>query len=253
VQIPLSELVQVKPGFSIQNIPHRSLSRAITISGDVRDRTATEVMNEINPMLKKINFPEGYRWEIAGETSEQTSIFLDMGRLSIIVAFLIVIMIAMQFNSLALPFLVMSTIFLAFAGSMIGLFITRTPLGFMTMMGGISLMGIVVRNGIVLIEFIEDARKEGVELRKAVIHAGEARLRPILLTSATAIAGLLSLAFSGNVLFQPLAITIIFGLAFSTLLTLVVVPSFYTAFALHQMKKPEIDRFSEESKDGVSV
>lgn len=236
-QIPLSQLAEIKPSFSLQNIPHRDLSRAVTISGDVTGRTATEVMNDIRHLLESESFPEGYRWDIGGETSEQTDIFIDMGKLSIIVVFLILILIAMQFYSLSMPVLVMSTIYLAFAGSLIGLFVTQTPLGFMTMMGVISLAGIVVRNGIVLIEFIEEARHAGVELKQAVIQAGEARLRPILLTSMTAVAGLLPLAISGDVLFQPLAVTIIFGLIFSTILTLVVVPSFYTVIATRKMKR----------------
>lgn len=248
-QVPVSQLTNIKPGFSIGLIPHRELARCVTITSDVRGRTATEVMQQVKPLMSKIKFPESYRWEIAGEVSEQNDVFADMGKLSIIVVFLIVIMIAMQFYSLHLPLLVLSTVYLAIAGSLIGLFVTRTPLGFMTMMGVISLMGIVVRNGIVLIEFIEKARHDGMELKAAVIQAGEARLRPILLTSATAIAGLLPLAISGDVLFRPLAITIIFGLAFSTLLTLILVPSLYTAMALHQEKKEQRRQKREEKTE----
>ncbi|USG65480.1 efflux RND transporter permease subunit [Brevibacillus ruminantium] len=236
-QIPLSQLAKVKPTFSTQKIPHRNLSRAITVYSDVRGRTATEVMNEIKPILQSTQLPEGYHWEVGGETSEQTDIFIDMGKLSVIVVFLILILIAMQFYSLSIPVLVLSTVYLAFAGSLIGLFVTQTPLGFMTMMGVISLSGIVVRNGIVLIEFIEEARHAGVELKQAVVQAGEARLRPILLTSMTAVAGLTPLAISGDVLFRPLAVTIIFGLIFSTLLTLIVVPSFYTVLAERKLKR----------------
>ncbi len=236
-QIPLSEIARIKPTFSIQRIPHYNLSRAVTVSADVKGRTATDVMKEIKPLVASIPFPEGYRWEVAGETSEQTDIFLDMGKLSIVVVFLIVILIAMQFYSLSLPILVMSTIYLAFAGSLIGLFFTQTPLGFMTMMGAISLSGIVVRNGIVLIEFIEEARHAGAELKQAVIQAGEARLRPILLTTMTAVAGLMPLVLSGDVLFKPLAVTIISGLLFSTMLTLIVVPSFYTVLAIRKARR----------------
>lgn len=236
-QIPLSQLAEVKPTFSTQAIPHRDLSRAVTISSDLKDRTATDVMMELAPKLNGISWPEGYRFEVGGETSEQTDIFIDMGKLSILVVFLILILIAMQFYSLTIPVLVMSTVYLAVAGSLIGLFITQTPLGFMTMMGVISLSGIVVRNGIVFIEFIEEARHAGVELKQAVIHAGEARLRPILLTSMTAVAGLMPLAISGDVLFKPLAVTIISGLLFSTMLTLIVVPSFYTVLTQRKMKK----------------
>ncbi|WCK55588.1 efflux RND transporter permease subunit [Aneurinibacillus sp. Ricciae_BoGa-3] len=238
-QIPLSELVSTIPSFTIQNIPHRSLSRDVEISSDVSGRTATDVISELKPKLSALKMPEGYRWEIGGETSEQTDIFISLGKLSIIVVFLIVILIAMQFYSLSLPILVMSTVYLAFAGSLIGLFITQTPLGFMTMMGAISLSGIVVRNGIVLIEFIEEARRDGVELKQAVIRAGEARLRPILLTTMTAVAGLTPLAVSNDVLFRPLAMTIIFGLIFSTVLTLVVVPSLYTVLAQRKMKRSQ--------------
>jgi multidrug efflux pump subunit AcrB len=236
-QIPLSQLAEVKPAFSTPAIPHRDLSRCVTISSDVKGRTATEVMQEIKPMLQAFPLPDGYRWEIDGETSEQTDIFIDMGKLSVVVVFLILILIAMQFYSLSIPVLVLSTVYLAFAGSLIGLFVTQNPLGFMSMMGVISLSGIVVRNGIVLIEFIEEARHDGAELKRAVIQAGEARLRPILLTSLTAVAGLMPLAISGDVLFQPLAITIIFGLLFSTMLTLIVVPSFYTVLAERKMKR----------------
>ncbi len=228
-QVPLSELVSIKPSFGIQSIPHRNLSRSVTITGDVRGRTATEVMTAVTAILKETPLPQGYRWETGGEMNEQTDIFKSMGKLSIIVIFLIFIQIVIQFYSLSLPILIMSTVYLAAAGSMIGLFITGNPLGFMSMMGVISLAGIVVRNGIVLIDFIERARAEGVELKEAVLRGGEARLRPILLTSMTAVAGLSPLALSGNPLFAPLAITIISGLIFSTMMTLVIVPSLYTA------------------------
>jgi multidrug efflux pump subunit AcrB len=237
-QIPLSQLVNIRPGFTLANITHRSLSREVTVTADIdKGQTATAIMNQLVPKLKKINMPDGYHYDIGGETSEQTDIFIDMGKLSIVVVFLILILIAIQFYSLSIPVLVLSTIYLAFAGSLIGLFITRTPLGFMTMMGVISLAGIVVRNGIVFIEFIEDARHAGANLKEAVITAGEARLRPILLTSATAISGLTPLAIEGDVLFRPLAVTIIFGLAFSTMLTLIIVPSMYTVLANRKLKK----------------
>lgn len=236
-QIPLAEIATIKPSFGIQNIPHRNLSRSVDITGDVRGRTATEVMNDIIPILEKTNFPEGYRWEVGGEMTEQTDIFIDMGKLSVVVFFLIFIQIVIQFNSLSLPLLVMSTVYLAAAGSLIGLLITQTPLGFMTMMGVISLAGIVVRNGIVLIDFIEKARAEGTELKQAVMRAGEARLRPILLTSMTAVAGLTPLVLMGNPLFAPLAMTIISGLVFSTILTLIIVPALYTVLAQYKEKR----------------
>lgn len=230
-QVPLLQLAQIKPAFGVTGIPHRNLSRAVTIEGDVKDRTATEVMTDINAVLSEIDLPEGYRWDVGGEMNYQNDMFSDLGKLSVFVFFLIFIQIAIQFYSLSLPLLVMSTVYLAVAGSLIGLFITRTPLGFVSMMGMIALAGIVVRNGIVFIEFIERSRQAGHELKEAVQLAGGARLRPILLTSATAVAGLIPLAFAREPLFTPLATTIISGLVFSTLLTLLVVPSLYTALA----------------------
>lgn len=236
-QVPLSEIVSIKPSFGIQSIPHRNLNRSVTITGDVRGRTATEVMTDVTAILEETQLPQGYRWETGGEMTEQTDIFKSMGKLSIIVIFLIFIQIVIQFYSLSLPLLIMSTVYLAAAGSMIGLFITGKPLGFMSMMGVISLAGIVVRNGIVLIDFIERARAEGAELKEAVLRGGEARLRPILLTSMTAVAGLSPLALSGNPLFAPLGITIISGLVFSTMMTLIIVPSLYTALSECKLKR----------------
>lgn len=238
-QIPLLQLAQVKPAFSITGIPHRNLSRVVTITGDVQGRTATEVMNDIKALLAGVQFPEGYRWDVGGEMNYQRDMFSDLGKLSVFVFFLIFIQIAIQFYSLSLPLLVMSTVYLAVSGSLIGLFTTRTPLGFVSMMGMIALAGIVVRNGIVFIEFIERSRKAGHDLHEAVQLAGGARLRPILLTSATAVAGLIPLAFANEPLFTPLATTIISGLILSTLLTLLVVPSLYTALANWKSKREQ--------------
>ncbi|MGE5405911.1 MAG: efflux RND transporter permease subunit, partial [Candidatus Saccharibacteria bacterium] len=111
-QVPLSELAVIKPVFTAQSIPHRNMSRAVTITGDAEGRTATEVMNDVTKYLQQIKLPAGYRWDIGGEMTEQTDIFVDMGRLSIIVFFLILIQIAIQFYSLRLPVLVMSTVYL---------------------------------------------------------------------------------------------------------------------------------------------
>ncbi|HBV98739.1 MAG: multidrug ABC transporter [Peptococcaceae bacterium BICA1-7] len=242
-QIPISQIADLKPSFNIQFIPHRNLSRSVNITGQVKDRTVTEVTSDIMQSLESLDLPEGYRWDVGGEFTEQTDIFVDMGRLSIIVFFLILILIAMQFYSLTIPLLIMSTVYLAVAGSLIGLFITRTPLGFVSMMGAIALAGIVVRNGIVLIDFVEKERQTGIELKEAVIKAGEARLRPILLTSATATGGLLPLALFGDPLLAPIAKTIISGLLFSTALTLVVVPSLYVVLAgLRDRKRGSRDK-----------
>ncbi len=237
VQVPLTQLVNIHPAFSIKQINHYNLSRSNTIEADVTGRTATEVMQDVNVGMAKINFPPGYSWEVGGETSKQSDIFIDLAKLFAIVVVLIFILIAMQFYSMWIPLIVMTTVYLAAAGGVLGLFISQTPIGFMSIMGVIALAGIVVRNGIVLIEFIEDARHEGLEMKEAVIQAASARFRPILLTSLAAIVALLPMATVGEQLFRPLAIAIVFGLVFSTLLTLFVVPSLYMVLARYNDKR----------------
>lgn len=238
-QIPLSQLAALKPAFSVQSIKHFNLARTITVDADVKGRTATEVMKEITGELNGISFPQGYSWVIGGETSEQDKIFSDLGGLAIIVVFLILMLITMQFYSISIPIIIMTTVYLAAAGGIIGIFITGVPMGFMSVMGIIALAGIVVRNGIVLIEFIEDARHEGAELEEAVIQATAARFRPILLTSLTAIVGMIPIALIGDILFRPMANTIIFGLIFSTILTLFVVPSLYLVTARYKLNRQQ--------------
>ncbi|WPP43482.1 efflux RND transporter permease subunit [Paenibacillus hunanensis] len=236
-QVPLSQLVQMKPGFTIQQINRYDLQRVNTIEADVNGRTATEVMADMKPKLEQMNVPEGYTWTIGGETSDQADTFGDLGQLFVVAVFMIFILIVIQFYSLSIPFIIMTTVYLAAAGAVLGLFITRTPIGFMAIMGIIALAGIVVRNGIVLIEFIEDARHEGMELKEAVIQAASARFRPILLTSLTAIVGMIPIATIGELLFRPLGVVIIFGLIFSTVLTLFVVPSLYMVVAQWKEKR----------------
>lgn len=227
-QVPLMQLVKITPSFAINSITHRNLERYVEISADVTGNiTADAAMRQTKQEMKKIDLPNGYTWEGGGETVESVDIFADLIKLLAVAAILIMVLIILQFYSFSIPTIIASTFILAFGGSMIGLFITGKQLGFMAMLGVITLIGIVARNGIVLIEFIEDERKNGVELNEAVIKAGEARLRPVMLTALTAIVGLIPMAITGEVLFKPMAISIIFGLMYATILTLVVVPALY--------------------------
>ncbi|UJW56497.1 efflux RND transporter permease subunit [Bacillus sp. A116_S68] len=172
-----------------------------------------------------------YSVTVGGETEARTDFIIELFTLFLVVLFLIYIIMAIQFYSLSIPLLVMSTVYIAGAGAMAGLFLTRTGLGFMALMGIVSLAGIVVRNSIVLLEFIKQRRQQGMPLKEAVVEAGRVRLRPILLTAFTAIGALTPVALSGDVLFVPLAISIISGLFFSALITIILVPAIYTAFA----------------------
>lgn len=192
------------------------------------------------------NISDEYTVSVGGETEARTDFILELATLFVLVLFLIYIVIAIQFYSLTLPFLVLSTVHIAASGAIVGLFVTQTGLGFTALLGIVSLAGIVVRNSIVLLEFIKLRRAEGMELHESVIEAGRVRLRPILLTAFTAIGALTPVALSGDVLFQPLSISIIAGLIFSALLTVIIVPALYTAFAQTFEKK----KATKEQKAG---
>ncbi|ARK32722.1 Multidrug resistance protein MdtB [Halalkalibacter krulwichiae] len=226
--VVLEDVVTVEEVLSQPNIPHQNGVRTVTVRAyPSGERTTDEILNETRDDLQQVVDEAGYTIDIGGEASARTDVFIDIGKIFIVVVFLILIVIAIQFYSLMMPILIMSTVYLAVAGALIGLFITQTGLGFMSMMGAVSLAGIVVRNGIVLIEFIEQRRKEGTDPVEAVIIAAEQRFRPIVLTTLTSIAGLLPVALGNSTLFKPLGIAIVSGLIFSTLLTLFIVPALY--------------------------
>ncbi len=236
-QIPLLQIAKITPAFSINSIPHRNLERYVEISSGIQGgTTAAEVMSQIKADMGSINLPDGYTWEAGGETVESADVFADLINILVVSSVLILLLIILQFYSFSAPIIIASTFVLAFGGSILGLFITGQQLSFMAVLGVITLIGIVARNGIVLLEFIENERNRGVELNQAVINAGKARLRPVLLTAMTAIAGLMPMAMAGETLFKPMSISIIFGLAYATILTLVVVPSFYVIIANWKIK-----------------
>ena len=166
---------------------------------------------------------------VGGEASDQTDFFIEIGILFSVILILVYLVIAFEFNSLVLPLIIVFSIFLAISGGIIGLFVTQTPISFLGIMGMVSLTGIVVRNAIVLIDFIEIRRKDGSvdDIYEAIYESGRARFKPIILTTVTSILALIPVAFSGDVLFEPLAVTVIAGLAFSTLLSMIATPALY--------------------------
>ncbi|PSL48554.1 multidrug efflux pump subunit AcrB [Salsuginibacillus halophilus] len=222
----LDELVNVEESTAVASIPRTNTERTVTVRAFPGERSEDDILAERGEEVEAFA-DEEHDVVIGGETEERTDVFLDIGQIFTIVVFLILIVIAVQFYSLFMPLIILSVVYLAISGAIIGLFITQTGLGFMSMMGGVALAGIVVRNGIVLIEFIEQRRRDGSGAADAVISAGRDRFRPIVLTSATSLAGVLPIALGDNPLFQPLGIAIAAGLIFSTVLTLFVVPALY--------------------------
>ncbi|WP_191561311.1 efflux RND transporter permease subunit [Metabacillus idriensis] len=225
---PISEFVVEESVEKYQTIPHENGERTITLNAYPGDsETFKEDAEKIVKKLKDQYSDEGYQLTMGGENDDQTQFFIEISLLFIVVLVLIYITIAFQFNSLSLPLLVLGTVYLAVAGAVAGLFVTQTPFSFMATMGIVSLAGIVVRNSVVLFEFIEQRIRAGYNRTDAVMEAGRARIRPILLTAFTALVALLPVAFSNDPLFRPLAISIVSGVLFSTILTLLIVPALY--------------------------
>ena len=192
--------------------------------------TAAEINSELIPWLEdqKKSWPVGYRFSIGGENESSGKANESISAKMPIAAFIILMLLVTQFNSLRRTFIILFTIPMALIGVVIGLLVARSYFGFMTLLGIVSLAGIVINNAIVLLERIkQEIDENGLPDDRAVIAAAQQRLRPILLTTATTIGGLLPLYLSGGAMWEPMAIAIMFGLAFSTVLTLGIVPVLY--------------------------
>ncbi len=233
-EILLSEIVKFTEGDALSQINRESQSRYITVSATIADNyNVGLVSRDIQKKLDSYECPEGYTIKMTGE-DEQINDALDQLYLMLILAviFIYLIMVA-QFQSLLSPFIIMFTIPLAFTGGFLGLYLTGNEVSVISMIGFVMLAGIIVNNGIVMVDYINQLRREGSEKRDAIVEAGVTRLRPISMTALTTILAMVTMALgvgSGSEMMQPMAIVIIGGLVYGTLLTLVVVPCIYDAF-----------------------
>lgn len=238
--IPLDELLTSEKTSLLAQVPHEKGERAITLKayGDA-DGFKDDMLDAAE--AEKKGLPEGYTISTGGENSDQQAFFAEIGILFLVVLLLVYLVIAFQFKSFSLPFLVLFAVYLGISGAILGLFITQTPLSFLGVMGIVSLTGIVVRNAVVLIDFVEARRLLGnMDVIEAIVESGYARIKPIILTSLTSIVALIPVAVSGDPLFEALAITIIAGLAFSSLFTLVMIPSLYLVYYKLIGRKAEV-------------
>ena len=232
-KVPLDSVAKVVPTWKPTVIARRDNLRAVTVGARVEEgMLANEVASQIKPHLEQMvaALPVGYHLEQGGEQEETTKAEAQVVRAVGIAILLITLVLIVQYNSFLKPLVILFTVPMALIGVFVGLLITGWAMGFMAMLGVLALIGIVINNAIVLIEFIETNVAEGQELRAAVTAAGRLRIRPILLTSVTTIGALLPLSLFGGPLWAPMTNAMIFGLIFSTGLTLVVVPTLYVAF-----------------------
>lgn len=232
--IPLFDICTIEQTQTLSTIHRDSQTRYITVSGSVdEDHNVTLVSDKVKSKLDKIDMPEGYSASMEGEDETINESMSQLGLMLLLaVVFIYLIMVA-QFQSLLSPFIIMFSIPLAFTGGFIALFITGNELGIISMLGFIMLAGLIVNNGIVLIDYINQARRQGMKKHDAIIDAGKTRVRPILMTAMTTILAMVTSAIGiggGSDMIKPMAITIIGGLVYGTILTLIVIPCIYDAF-----------------------
>lgn len=232
--ISLSDICTTEQTQTLSTIHRDSQTRYITVSGSVdEEHNVTLVSDKVKSKLDKIDMPEGYSDSMEGEDETINESMSQLGLMLLLaVVFIYLIMVA-QFQSLLSPFIIMFSIPLAFTGGFIALFITGNELGIISMLGFIMLAGLIVNNGIVLIDYINQARRQGMKKHDAIIDAGKTRVRPILMTAMTTILAMVTSAIGiggGSDMIKPMAITIIGGLVYGTILTLIVIPCIYDAF-----------------------
>jgi len=231
--VPLKQVADVAINWQYSIIKRKDRDRTITINAQLLPGvTATEINMIFNPWLKEYakGWNYGYAYELGGESETSGDANKSIGEKLLISAMIIVLLLVAQFNSIRKPLIILTTIPLGLIGVTIGLIIADSVFGFFTLLGIISLSGIIINNAIVLIDCIQIELENGRNELQAIIIATHQRLRPILLTTATTIGGMLPLWLSHDPMFETMAVSIIFGLAFATLLTLVLVPVLYSLF-----------------------
>jgi multidrug efflux pump subunit AcrB len=234
--IPLSQLVSIEFQEAPGIISHYNLSRDATITSDIeKGFILDDVIEDLDAKLNNYDWPKGYTYKYTGELESREESFGGMARASTIALIAIFAILVLQFGSFLQPLIIFSAIPLAIIGSTLALFLTGYTFSFTAFIGLISLIGIVVNNSIILVDYANILRKEGKSLDSALIIAGETRFTPIILTTLTTIGGLLPLTLQGGTLWAPMGWTIIGGLLVSTFLTLVVVPVLYRMFSRKQV------------------
>ena len=248
---PLSEFAKIQMEEGVQSINRENQSRYMTVTATVAEGyNATLLSRQFQPLLDSYELPAGYSLDSAGESDTVNQMVVQMSKVLLLgLAFIYLVMVA-QFQSLLSPFIVLFTVPLAFTGGLIGLLVMQEPLSVMGMMGFIVLLGTVVNNGIVFVDYANQLRMGGLERRDALIATGKTRMRPILMTALTTILAMASLLFGDDLASQMsrgMAIVVAGGLAYATLMTLFIIPVMYDI--LFKRKPLQVDIGSENLDD----
>lgn len=233
--IKIRDVGTVKEASTPPDITRKDRERYITISGTVGAGYAlSDLVEQTKVEMAKFPMPQGFMWQIGGTYEDQQETFGDLILLMALMVILVFVIMASQFESLTYPFVIMFSLPFAVLGVVIGLAITGTPMNIMAMLGILMLIGIVVNNGIVLVDYTILCRERGMSVVDAVVTAGRSRLRPILMTTLTTVLGMIPMAVGngvGSEMWNSLGMSVAWGLSFSTLITLILIPTLYAVFA----------------------
>ncbi len=254
--VRLRDVGKVVECFSPPTIERKDRERIITVSTIVHGVPMSQIITQAQEKIDKMDIPLGVSLKISGSYEDQQDSFSDLLTLAALIIILVYIVMAAQFESYTYPGIIMTSLLFAFSGVFIILFLTGHTLNVMSMIGAIMLIGIVVKNGIVLIDYITLNRERGLTIRRAVVDAGRSRLRPVVMTTLTTILGMVPMAIGtgqGAEMWRPMGTAVIGGLTFSTILTLLFVPVLYCVFAHRGVKRQRrkmhraIDRAKKQS------
>jgi multidrug efflux pump subunit AcrB len=230
VNVPLTQIADIRSQWQFSRIARKDQERTVTIEARHQFLKAPQLLAAMQPALDALDLKPGYRWEIGGEIEESAETNEKLFAPLPACVLLIVVLLIWQFNSFRRPVIIMLTIPMAFAGAMVGLFVMRAPFDFFGILGLLSLAGVIINNGIVLIDRIDGEMAKGLVPHDAVVSGTISRFRPILMSAITTILGVLPLIVFRDPLFYSLACVIAFGLALGTVLSLLVVPVLYSLF-----------------------
>jgi len=243
-EIQLREVANIEETWSPPNIERKNRERMVTVSITPYKVPLNTMAQQVQTKIDALDIPPGVTVQMSGAVEDLQDSMRDLGLLLVLSLILTYLVMASQFESMKMPFIIMFSIPFAFSGVILAHLVTGITMSVISMVGGVMLVGIVVKNAIVLVDFINLMRGRGYELKEAIVLSGRSRLRPVLMTSLTTILGMLPLAMStgsGSEIWSPMGIAVIGGLIFSTVVTLILVPVVY-----HMML-----RRSEEKKKAV--
>ncbi len=251
-QVRLGDVADIVEESTPPSIDRKDRQRVVSVNLTQAPGAAlSDLVNETKQALKKVQIPDGVSYDIGGTYEDQQKSFGDLFTLMGLIVLLVFIVMAAQFESLLDPFVIMFSIPFAITGVILGLLITGIPFGVMGLIGMIMLMGIVVKNGIVLIDYTRLCRERGMSILESVVAAGRSRLRPVLMTTLTTVLGMVPMALGigeGSEMWQPMGVTVAFGLAVSTMVTLLLVPTVYAVSSGIKLKRSRRKHHKKLSK-----